>query len=271
MERGMCVTKPQFLTLEIRRSVGEQLNHGVVGLVKFCKRFVIIKGIECIWIDVCVVGGRLVNVIGCVIVGTASSDGGNECGGLGTDGNKAVNTYQYFPPENDPCPQGSWFCTSDHVAPKVFMNGGLLEDGFIYVESLVFLWNRFGSKSGPHGGGEKENAVYNLSFSLVIEGVFLVEAARRFDASSSLAMYLAKATIDSLRRGWFDVGWWIQATFESSQAVNTYHYFIPENDPCPQGSWFCTSDHVGPKVVSVRFEEKQTWVADIDEHDEVSR
>nr|GEX00901.1 ribonuclease H-like domain-containing protein [Tanacetum cinerariifolium] len=36
----------------------------------------------------CCLGGRLVNVIGCVIAGTASSDGGNECGGLGTDGNK---------------------------------------------------------------------------------------------------------------------------------------------------------------------------------------
>ncbi|GKB14341.1 hypothetical protein Tco_0848264 [Tanacetum coccineum] len=71
-----------------RRSVGEQLNHGVVRLVNFCKRFVIIEGTKCMQIDVCVVGGRLVNVIGCVIVGTASSNGGNECGGLGTDGNK---------------------------------------------------------------------------------------------------------------------------------------------------------------------------------------
>ncbi|GJZ37007.1 hypothetical protein Tco_0583198 [Tanacetum coccineum] len=59
-----------------------------------------------------------------------------------------------------------------------------------------------------------------------------------------------------------------RATFESSRAVNTYQYFPPENDPCPQGKWFCTSDHVAPKVVTVRFEEKQTWVADIDEHDE---
>ncbi|GJS29014.1 hypothetical protein Tco_0489634 [Tanacetum coccineum] len=59
-----------------------------------------------------------------------------------------------------------------------------------------------------------------------------------------------------------------RATFESSRAVNTYQYFPLENDPCPQGKWFCTSDHVAPKVVTVRFEEKQTWVVDIDEHDE---
>ncbi|GKB63651.1 hypothetical protein Tco_0919837 [Tanacetum coccineum] len=77
--------------LRDRRSVGDQLNHGVVRLVNFCKRFVIIKGTECMGIDVCVVGGRLVNVIGCVIIGTASSDGGNKCGGLGTDGNKVGN------------------------------------------------------------------------------------------------------------------------------------------------------------------------------------
>ncbi|GJV30210.1 hypothetical protein Tco_1386658 [Tanacetum coccineum] len=85
--KGNMCDNPEFY-LGNRRSIGEQLNHGVVGLVNFCKRFVIIKGTECMWIDVCVVGGRLVNVIGCVIVGTASSDGGNECGGLGTDGNK---------------------------------------------------------------------------------------------------------------------------------------------------------------------------------------
>ncbi|GKB14335.1 hypothetical protein Tco_0848262 [Tanacetum coccineum] len=54
----------------------------------------------------------------------------------------------------------------------------------------------------------------NSDSILVIEGrvdcvhltMLAVEAARRFEASSSLAMVSAKATIDSLRRDGFDVG-----------------------------------------------------------------
>ncbi|GJT77081.1 hypothetical protein Tco_1043806 [Tanacetum coccineum] len=101
-------------------------------------------------------GCGMMCVMGGLIIGLGSNDGGNECGGLGTNENKDssrvggldgldvgsgnwkkssgellyanvlnfnMNTYQYSAPENESCPQDSWHYLLCHVASKVVSVG----------------------------------------------------------------------------------------------------------------------------------------------------
>ncbi|GJY61260.1 agamous-like MADS-box protein AGL62 [Tanacetum coccineum] len=74
MEDGYIMSKPGCFVNCFGKQIGPQGKGNVCENLSFYLGDRRSVGTECMGIDVCVVGGRLVNVIGCVIIGTASSD-----------------------------------------------------------------------------------------------------------------------------------------------------------------------------------------------------